>query len=215
MSTGAIIAIVIVVLVVAAVAAVVTRQMRRRALRGRFGPEYERLAAEKGSRQAEAELTARERRVAQLDLHPLTAEQRAHYAGEWTAVQERFVDDPAGAVAEASALVAAVERDRGYPAAEDRDEEMANLSVDHAGAVTGYRQAREITDNAPSASTDDLRRAMIQYRTLFQELTGGDVPAADAAAADAADPAAPAATTEAGDGRTAANATKTSTTTTE
>jgi hypothetical protein len=193
MSIGAIVAIVIVVLLVAAAAVLVSTQMRRRALHDRFGPEYKRLAAEVGSRRAEAELAARQRRVAELDIHPLTLEQRAQYAIQWTAVQERFVDDPAGAAEQAGALVTAVQKDRGYPAG-DPDEEMANLSVDHASAVSGYREAREVTRNASSASTDDLRQAVIQYRTLFRELIG---PAADGSVMAPALPRTPAsATTE-------------------
>lgn len=191
MSIGAIVALVIVVLLVAAAAILVATQMRRRALHDRFGPEYKRLAAEVGPRRAEAELTARQRRVAELDIHPLTPEQRAQYAIQWTAVQERFVDDPVGAAEQARALVTAVQKDRGYPAG-DPDDEMANLSVNHANAVSGYREAREVTQRASSASTDDLRQAVIQYRALFRELIG---PAADESVMAAALPPSPASAT--------------------
>jgi hypothetical protein len=191
MSIGAIIAIVIVVLLVAAAAVLVATQMRRRALHDRFGPEYKRLAAEVGPRRAEAELAARQRRIKELDIHPLTQEQRAQYAIQWTAVQERFVDDPVGAVEQAGTLVSAVQKDRGYPAG-DLDEEMANLSVNHASAVSGYREAQEVTQKASSASTDDLRQAVIQYRTLFRELIG---PAADGSATAPALPRSPASAT--------------------
>lgn len=174
MATGAVIAIVVVVIIVAALVAVTTREMRRRRLRRQFGPEYDRLVTELGSRsKAEAELSARQRRVAQLDIRPLTSEESARYRGEWAAIQERFVDAPGQSVAEASALITSVMRDRGYPA-DDHDEAMAALSVEHAGTLGRYREARVTRDRASSgtATTDDLRNALLQYRALFEELTG-------------------------------------------
>ena len=104
MSTGAIIVIVIVVIVLAAAAVVAAAELRRARMRRQFGPEYDRMAKELGRRKADAELAARQRRVAELGIHPLTEEQQASYAGDWTAVQERFVDAPAQAVAEAGKL---------------------------------------------------------------------------------------------------------------
>src|ERR1043166_2727837 len=117
MSTGAIVGIIILVVLVAAVAVVASRELRRARMRRQFGTEYDRLATELGSRkQAEAELMARQRRVEALGIHPLSAEQQASYAGQWTAIQERFVDTPAQAVSAADALIWDVMRDRGYPA---------------------------------------------------------------------------------------------------
>jgi hypothetical protein len=117
MSTGAVIAIAVVIVVVIAVVAVVAMEMRRRKLRRQFGPEYDRLVTELGSRRkAEAELSARQRRVAKLDIRPLTREETARYLGEWNAIQERFVEAPGQSVEQASALVTAVMKLRGYPA---------------------------------------------------------------------------------------------------
>jgi hypothetical protein len=170
MSTGAIVGIVIAVIVVAAVAAVAAVELRRARMRRQFGPEYDRLAKELGSRkQAEAELTARQRRVEGLGIHPLSAEQQASYAGQWTAIQERFVDTPAQAVSAADALVWDVMRDRGYPA-EDRDASIEALSVYHAHKLDGYRQAQGLRTD--SASTEELRTAIIGYRGLFDDLVG-------------------------------------------
>ncbi len=172
MSTGAVIAIVVVIVVVVALVAVVAMQMRRRTLRRRFGPEYDRLVTELGSRRkAEAELSARQRRVAKLDIRPLTREETAHYLGEWNAIQERFVDTPGQSVAQASALVTAVMKLRGYPA-DDQNEAMNALSVEHGPTLSRYREARSTSERARagSASTDDLRNAMLQYRALFEEL---------------------------------------------
>jgi hypothetical protein len=171
MSIGAIIAIAIAIIIIAAAGALATFEMRSRALRQRFGPEYERLAKEKGARQAEAELTARQRRIAKLDIHPLTFEQRANYQRQWNAAQIQFVDDPADAVHQAENLVSAVQRDRGYPV-DDRELAMEALTVHHARAFDRYREARGITSNPSGASTDELRQALISYRTLFRELLG-------------------------------------------
>jgi hypothetical protein len=169
MSTVAII--IIVVIVVAAAAIVAASELRRARMRRQFGPEYDRLAKELGRRKAGAELTARQRRVANLGIHPLTSEQQASYAGDWTAVQERFVDAPAEAVAEASKLIGDVMRDRGYPA-DDKDASMEALSVNHGRVLDGYRQAQDVDARTESASTEELREAMIRYRALFDDLLG-------------------------------------------
>ncbi len=172
MSTGAVIAIVVVIVVVIAVVAVLAMEMRRRRLRRHFGPEYDRLVTELGSRRkAEAELAARQRRVAKLDIRPLTRDETSRYLGEWTAIQQRFVDAPAQAVAQASTLVTAVMKLRGYPA-DDQNEAMEALSVEHGPTLSRYREARLTSERARvgSASTDDLRNAMLQYRALFEEL---------------------------------------------
>src|SRR5215475_6954130 len=94
MATGTVIVLVIVLVLIAS-AALAGLLLRRRALRRRFGPEYDQLARKIGARRARAELIERERRVAQLDIRPLSEERRAGYGSEWLAVQERFVDDPA------------------------------------------------------------------------------------------------------------------------
>jgi hypothetical protein len=198
MSTGAVIVIVVIIVVVIAALAIGAFEMRRRRLRSQFGPEYDRLVSETGSRRkAEAELAGRQRRVAKLDIRPLTREENARYQGEWNAIQERFVDTPAQAVTEAGTLVTTVMRVRGYPV-EDQDEAMEALSVDHAPTLTRYREARAISDRAGGeATTDDLRNAMLHYRELFHELVvvPGDEPAAGRREPAAGAPAEPAAAT--------------------
>ena len=170
MSTGAIIGIVIVVIVVVAAVVVASGELRRARLRRQFGPEYDRLARQLGSRKkADAELAARQRRAGALGIHELSPEQQASYSGDWTAIQERFVDTPAEAVAAADTLIWRVMRDRGYPAG-DRDASLDALSVYHAGPLEGYRQAVGL--RAESATTEQLREAMIRHRTLFEDLTG-------------------------------------------
>jgi hypothetical protein len=169
MSTGAIIGIIIVVIVVAAVVVVASALLRRAHMRRQFGPEYDRLAKEIGPRKADAELTARQRRVEALDIHPLSAEQQARYSGDWAVIQERFVDAPAESVGAADTLMWDVMRDRGYPA-DDRNASMEALSVYHARSLEGYRRTQDM--RAESATTEQLREALIRYRTMFEDLTG-------------------------------------------
>ncbi len=184
MSTGAIVGIIIAVIVVAAVVVLGPALLRQMRMRRRFGPEYDRLAKELGSRKAAAELAARQRRVDALGIHPLSAEQQASYSGEWTAVQERFVDAPAAAVSAADTLIWDVMRDRGYPA-DKRDASLEALSVYHARPLDGYRQAQDI--KTESASTEELRTALIRYRALFQDLVGIPASAGRAAATAGSD----------------------------
>jgi hypothetical protein len=169
MSTGAIMGIIIAVIVVAAIVAVASMQLRRTRMRRQFGPEYDRLAKEIGLRKADAELTARQRRVEALGIRPLSADQQARYSGDWAVVQERFVDAPAEAVRAADTLIWTVMRDRGYPAS-DRNASIEALSVYHAHSLEGYRRTQDL--RADSATTEELREAMIRSRALFQDLTG-------------------------------------------
>jgi hypothetical protein len=170
MSTGAIIGIIIAAIVVVAAIVVASAELRRARMRRQFGPEYDRLAQELGSKKkADAELTARQRRVEALHIHDLSPDQQASYSGDWTAVQERFVDAPAEAVSAAGTLIWNVMRDRGYPA-DDRNASMEALTVYHARSVDGYRQTAEL--RTETATTEELREAMIRYRALFEDLTG-------------------------------------------
>ena len=175
MSIGIIVVIVVAVIVVGAVVlGVMTVFQRRRRLQQRFGPEYDRLVRERDSRrEAEAELTQRERRVQGLDIQPLTDVARAGYAGRWTSIQEQFVDAPADAVSGARFLVADVMTERGYPAEQhDQDQVLADLSVEHPDTLDRYRAAEEISGKAAAgtASTEDLRQAMVHYHALFADL---------------------------------------------
>ena len=169
MSTGAIIGIIVAVIVVAAVVVVASAQLRRARMRRQFGPEYDRLAKEIGPRKADAELTARQRRVEALSIHPLPAERQARYAGDWAVIQEQFVDAPAQAVTAADTLIWDVMRDRGYPA-DDRNASIEALSVYHARSLEGYRTTQDL--RTESASTEQLREALLRCRALFEDLTG-------------------------------------------
>jgi len=149
------------------------RQERRSVrLREGFGPEYERAVEEYGDKsRAERELAARERRVQKLSVRLLTPQERDRFGSAWSGVQQRFVDDPNGAVAEADRLVKSVMATRGYPI-DDFEQRIADLSVDHARVVQHYRAARILAqaNAAGSSTTEDLRQAMVHYRVLFADL---------------------------------------------
>jgi hypothetical protein len=151
-----------------------TAQRRRREslrLQQRFGPEYLRLVTEHGRAKAEAELAAREKRVATLTLLPLSAAEAAKFQDAWVAIQARFVDDPKTSVVEADHLVYDLMAKRGYPMG-DFERRAADISVDHPAVVSNYRAARAIAlrDERGEASTEELRKAVVHYRALFQEL---------------------------------------------
>jgi hypothetical protein len=171
MATWVWILIVIAAVVVAAVIVMAARQRRTTGLRQRFGPEYDRaVEAREGRRPAEADLRDREKQRAQLDIRPLPEDVRARFAGEWRDVQERFVDQPSEAVVAADRLVHRVMEKRGYPMG-DFDAQADLVSVDHPEVVDNYRAAHGINQRAEQqASTEDLREALVRYRSLFEEL---------------------------------------------
>jgi len=176
MATWVWILIVIAAVVVVALIAVAARQRRTTALRQRFGPEYDRaVEAGEGRRAAEADLRDRERQRAQVDIRPLPEGMRVRFAQQWQGVQERFVDQPSEAVVAADGLVYSVMEARGYPMG-DFDAQADLVSVDHPGVVENYRFAHGIRGRAQAqrAGTEDLREALLRYRSLFDELLRAD-----------------------------------------
>jgi hypothetical protein len=159
------------------------QKKRTQDLRSKFGPEYDRAVGEYRNRgHAESELQKRAARVAKFSIRPLTAEDRAKYADDWRREQSRFVDDPRAAVKHADVLVQDVMRTRGYPVG-DFDQNAADLSVDHPRVVENYRNAHAIAvrDGQGQASTEDLRKAMVSYRALFEDLLSQTVEAPEVA----------------------------------
>ena len=120
---------------------------------------------------AEAVLLQREARVKKFTLRPLPPADRERYAAEWADVQRTFVDDPSTAVAQADRLVSTVMAARGYPMS-DAEQRTADISVTYPNLVQNYRSARELTQRhaAGQSSTEDLRQAMVYFRSLFDEL---------------------------------------------
>ncbi len=174
---------VVIILIIAAVVVLAIgawwyMQRRKRAqLRARFGPEYERAIDltddRRERREAEAELAERAARRDQLNVRELNPSVQARYVARWREVQAAFVDQPGTAVRDAEALVAEVMRERGYPV-DDFETQADLISVDHPNLVENYRESHAIAlrHERNEASTDDLRRAFIHYRGLFDELLG-------------------------------------------
>ena len=162
----------IVVLAAIALVAVGARKRRTAVLRDRFGPEYDRVVESRDDqRAAEAELRAREKRRAQFDIQPLPEATRLRFAAEWRDVQELFVEQPAQAAAAADTLITRVMEARGYPM-NDFDTQAELVSVDHPDTVENYRFAHAVRQRAQTqqVSTEDLREALLRYRSLFDEL---------------------------------------------
>ena len=172
MNTTALVVLAVVVVVIAVGVFLYIRRRRSDNLRKQFGPEYKRAVDQYGDqRKAEAALAAREERVRKLDICGLTADEQSRFSDTWKRTQARFVDEPSRAVSEADGLVKELMQARGYPVG-DFEQRAADISVDHPNVVTNYRAAREIAvrNKSGKATTEDLRQAMVHYRSLFEEL---------------------------------------------
>jgi hypothetical protein len=164
----------IVGMVIGAVVIYAIQQGRTKRLKERFGPEYSRMVAETGNRsKAEAMLEHRQQRVKELRIRPLNGTERARFQEGWREIQARFVDDPGGALTEADRLLMEVMSAEGYPM-QEFDQRAADISVDHPTVIENYREGHQIAvrHGQGRATTEELRKAMIHYRSLFEELVG-------------------------------------------
>src|SRR6202162_5051774 len=166
----------LIVIVAAGIATLLILRKRRTArLRAQFGgPEYTRVVKEGGNqRRAEDKLEKRAERVESFHIRALSPADHARFLESWRKVQGRFVDSPGGAVTEADQLLGDVMSMRGYPVS-DFEQRAADISVDHPLVMENYRAGHGIAVRQTNgqASTEELRQAMIHYRTLFEELVG-------------------------------------------
>jgi hypothetical protein len=164
--------VVVAVLAAALVAWAATRRRRSTALRERFGAEYDRtLRSSDDRRAAEVELEDRARRHSALEIRALPEPARLRYAQTWREIQERFVDQPAESVSSAEALLSRVMQERGYPVS-DFEEQADLVSVDHPDVVQDYRAAHTIHGRMATGrvDTEDMREALVRYRSLFDGL---------------------------------------------
>jgi hypothetical protein len=149
-----------------------TRRKQSHRLQEHFGPEYDRTVNELGSRtKGESELKAREKRVERLEILPLAPPEAARFSEAWQALQGRFIDNPKGVVVQAEQLVRELMEKRGYPMG-DFERRAGDISVDHPDVVANYRSAQAIAmrDQKGTADTEELRKAVVHYRALFDEL---------------------------------------------
>jgi hypothetical protein len=165
-------AVVVIAIILLLALRVVMSRRRSDQLREKFGLEYDLVVEQVGGRRpAESQLKEREKRVEDLDIHPLPDDDRQRFAQSWQTVQSEFLDDPAVAVTHAERLIADVMEASGYPAG-NFERRVADISVNHSGAVENYRAAHEIAVRhvQGDADTEDLRQAMVHYRALFGDL---------------------------------------------
>ncbi len=162
----------VILLLIGIGALVIVGRRRRTRLKERFGSEYDRTLKQSGSRgKAEANLLKREKQHDKLNLRPLSPSARRRYADDWTSLQSRFIDRPQATVADADELLLHLMADRGYPTG--KFEAQADvISVDHPELVENYRVAHAVHARTAEgkATTEDLRRAVVSYRLLFDEL---------------------------------------------
>ncbi len=172
---------VLIIVIVAAIAALIVvallaqRRKQREGMREQFGDEYDHSIEQAGGRRSgEKELMERTERHESLQIKSLDPGAREQYAQQWRQAQEQFVDQPQVAVRQADALVAQAMQERGYPVG-DFEQQVRDVSVEHSAAVGEYRAAHEISilNDQGSASTEQLREAMVHYRALFDELLEG------------------------------------------
>lgn len=171
-----VIAILLVLIGVILGAAIIIFVQKRRSARlaGRFGPEYDRVLRETGdSGRTDEKLEKRQKRIEQLTIRPLSADERLRFQQGWRGVQSQFVDDPRSSLERADDLITQVMVLRGYPV-EDFEQRADDISVNHPRVVQNFRTAHSIALRAAKreASTEDIRQAMVNYRALFDDLVG-------------------------------------------
>jgi hypothetical protein len=172
-TTYYIVAVVFVLLIVGAILGLsFARRRRSERLHDHFGPEYDHTVQTMGGeKNAQAELDERQKHVDTLNIRPLSVTERDRYLVDWTRVQSKFVDEPGQAIVEAGRLIIEVMQVRDYPVS-DFEQRAADISVTYPTLVSNYRAAKEIAtkNEQQQATTEELRQAMIYYRSLFAEL---------------------------------------------
>jgi hypothetical protein len=172
LTTSAILISIAIVILAVAIGWFLYQRQRRRALQARFGPEYSHAIREYGDESHAADaLARRERRMEKIHIRSLSREDQRRFLDQWEEVQRGFVDDPPDSIRRADALVCDVMRARGYPMSEF-EHRAEDLSVDHPEVVQNFRVAHSIAQRHEKgqAGTEDLRKAMVFYRDLFDEL---------------------------------------------
>jgi hypothetical protein len=174
-STYIIITVVVVLVILGAILGFVfSRRNRKQELHDHFGPEYDHTVETMGDeKKAQTELDERRAHVKTLEIRPLSISERERYMADWTMVQSKFVDEPGQAIVDADRLIMEVMQVRAYPVS-DFEQRAADISVNYPALVSNYRAAREIAikNEQHQATTEELRQAMIYYRSLFEELLG-------------------------------------------
>ena len=103
---------------------------------------------------------ARAWRVRPVRLNPLPPEARSRYVAAWERIEKRFMDAPEEAVQEADSLITVILGEQGHPVAGDRV--PGRLRVARREFAKGQKRHR----------TEDLRRALLDYRAVFVHMVG-------------------------------------------
>jgi hypothetical protein len=151
-------------------AALVSIRRRRAHLEEHFGPEYQRAVSSMGRGEAERRLDRLQQEHEELELRPLPPAARERYLEEWKQAESRFVSDPRDAVRAAERVVVRLLEDRGYPADRDVEEQAALVAADHPDVVERYRHGHAMLEQDRDRSTENLRRAMLDFRVVMEEL---------------------------------------------
>ncbi len=165
---------IIIVIVVLLIISTAARGLRSRRLKEKFGPEYDYMMDKAGDRRAaEEDLQEREKRVNELNVHPLRDDEIERYHNEWVEIQAGFVENPLASTERANREITEVMIARGFPVA-DYEERTEDLSVLYPDFVPGYREANEILSrsHADGVPTEELRKAIVKLHSLFDELLG-------------------------------------------
>jgi uncharacterized protein YneF (UPF0154 family) len=155
-----------------------SRHQRTKRLQEKFGPEYEHTVSQMGDkRQAERELETRLDHVKKLAIRTLTAEEVDRFTSDWQTTQAEFVDEPLAAIRKADQLLSNVMKSKGYPV-EDFEQGVADISVDFPELVVDYRGLHLIATRGDKeeVSTEEMRKAMIHARALFENLIKDERP---------------------------------------
>ena len=175
-TTYTIITVVLVLVIAGTILGLAFTRGRSKRLQGQFGTEYDHTVQAMGSEnKAQTELEERQKHVKALDIHPLSAGDRERYLVDWATVQSKFVDEPGQAIVDADRLIVEVMQLRAYQVS-DFEQRAADISVSYPALVSNYRagQAVALKNEQHKADTEELRQAMINYRSLFEELVAAE-----------------------------------------
>lgn len=147
---------------------------RRSHLKERFGPEYQRAVSDHGVGTGESQLAEIESERESLTLRDLPPATRDRYLDEWRQAEVRFVSDPRDATRAAERLVVRALHERGYPDADDDGKLVSLVSADHPDIAERYRHGQAMLEHVDgAASTESLRKAMLDFRAVLEDVLQG------------------------------------------
>ena len=153
-----------------------SKRQRSKKYTAKYGSDYDHTVKSMGNEtKAQKEMDNRKEHVDSLNIRSLSLTEREKYLAEWKAVQAKFIDQPGPATVEADHLIMEVMQLRNYPVS-DFEQRAADISINYPELVSNYRLARAIAikNEQHKADTEELRQALVYYRSLFDELLKAD-----------------------------------------